>query len=115
MPAKIRKQVYLDPRHDRELKRTARATGKTEASIIREALDRLVSDTRIEKVVLEAVRGVRERSLSYWDTQIWAIARMHRISVVLSEDFQNGFQLEGVRFLNPLRGESRLEEWLESI
>jgi len=59
MPTKIRKQVYLDPSHDRELKRMARATGKTEASIIREALDRLALDTRLEKERMEAWKAER--------------------------------------------------------
>lgn len=67
------------------------------------------------QVVLEAVRGVHERTLSYWDAQIWAVARLHRIPVVLSEDFQNGFLLEGVRFLDPLRTEARNQEWTELI
>lgn len=35
----IRKQVYIDPRHDRMLKRRAGQRGVTEAEIIREALD----------------------------------------------------------------------------
>jgi hypothetical protein len=35
--------------------------------------------------------------------------------VILSEDFQDGFMLEGVRFLNPLRAGSRAQDWLESI
>jgi hypothetical protein len=60
MPARIRKQVYLDAGHDRELKRMARATGKTEASIIREALDHLVLDTRLEKERLQAWNAERE-------------------------------------------------------
>jgi len=59
MPAKIRKQVYLDPSHDRELKRMARATGKTEASIIREALDRLSQDVRLDKQRREAWKAER--------------------------------------------------------
>ena len=59
MAAKIRKQVYLDPGHDRELKRMARATGKTEASIIREALDRLAVDTRLEKERIDAWNAER--------------------------------------------------------
>jgi predicted nucleic acid-binding protein len=67
------------------------------------------------QVVLEAVRGVRERTLNYWDAQIWAVARLHRISVILSEDFQDGLLLEGVRFLNPLRVGSRAHAWLDSI
>ena len=35
----IRKQVYLETRHDQTLKRQARRRGVTEAEIIREALD----------------------------------------------------------------------------
>lgn len=37
----IRKQVYLEPRQEAKLKRLAHSTGKTEAELIREALDRL--------------------------------------------------------------------------
>ena len=35
----IRKQVYIEPRHERMLKRRAKQRGVTEAEIIREALD----------------------------------------------------------------------------
>jgi hypothetical protein len=35
----IRKQVYIEPRHDRMLKRRASQRGMTEAQLIREALD----------------------------------------------------------------------------
>jgi hypothetical protein len=37
----IRKQVYIEPRHERMLKRSAKQRGVTEAEIIREALDRV--------------------------------------------------------------------------
>jgi hypothetical protein len=59
MASMIRKQVYLDPRHDRELKRMARESGKSEATIIREALDRLILDTRLEKERMEAWEAER--------------------------------------------------------
>ena len=52
-------------------------------------------------VVLEAVRGVRDHQLSYFDAQIWAVAKLNQIPVVLSEDFNIGATLEGVQFLNP--------------
>jgi predicted nucleic acid-binding protein len=52
-------------------------------------------------VVLEAARGSRDFQLSYWDAQLWATARMNQIGVVLSEDFQDGRVIEGVRFVNP--------------
>ncbi|WP_228282054.1 PIN domain-containing protein [Rubrobacter marinus] len=53
-------------------------------------------------VVLEALRGVRDHGLSYYDAQVWAAARLGQIDAVLSEDFNPGAVLEGVRFLNPL-------------
>ena len=39
MPRMIRKQVYIERRHDQILKRRAREQGVTEAEIIRAALD----------------------------------------------------------------------------
>src|SRR5215207_3524578 len=53
-------------------------------------------------VVLEALRGVREHLLSYYDAQIWAAARLGQVAVILSEDFNTGVVLDGVSFANPL-------------
>ena len=53
-------------------------------------------------IVLEAVRGVRDYGLSYYDAQIWAVAKLNQIPIVLSEDFNTGGGLEGVTFLDPL-------------
>jgi len=52
-------------------------------------------------VVLEAARGARDYSLSYYDAQIWATAKLNQIEVIYSEDFQHNQILEGVRFINP--------------
>ena len=52
-------------------------------------------------VVAEAVRGAGAHGLSYFDAQIWAAAREAGATVVLSEDFQDGRVVEGVRFANP--------------
>ena len=65
-------------------------------------------------VVLEAVRGVRDHRLAYYDAQIWAVAKLYQVPVILSEDFNSGGTLlvpsaapyglgtlEGVHFLNP--------------
>ena len=40
----VRKQVYLEALQDARLKRLARATGKTEAELIRDALDRYLPE-----------------------------------------------------------------------
>jgi hypothetical protein len=39
MPTKIRKQIYLEKRQDRQLKRLAEARGVSEAAVIRELID----------------------------------------------------------------------------
>ena len=63
-------------------------------------------------VVLEAARGVSDHVLSYYDAQIWAVARLNQIGVVFSEDFNNGSTLEGVRFVNPFAEEFVVEQWV---
>jgi len=64
------------------------------------------------QIVLEAARGVRDHGLAYYDSQIWAAARLNQIPVVFSEDFQDRQILEGVRFANPFAGTFETEAWL---
>jgi predicted nucleic acid-binding protein len=64
------------------------------------------------QIVMEAARGVRDHGLSYYDSQIWACARLNQILVVFSEDFQDGQILEGVRFVNPFTRNFKEEVWL---
>ena len=52
-------------------------------------------------VVLEAVRAVRDYKLSYDDAQVWAVAKLAQVPVLLSEDFDSGACLEGVTFVDP--------------
>lgn len=54
-------------------------------------------------VVLEAARGVKEHKFSFWDSLVWATARMNQIKTVISEDFSNNSVVEGVRFINPFK------------
>lgn len=61
-------------------------------------------------IVLEALRGVRDHQLSYYDAQIWASARLNQTPVVFSEDFNPG-SLEGVRFVNPFLLDFDLDLW----
>lgn len=63
------------------------------------------------QIVLEAVRGVRDHQLSYYDAQIWACARLNQVPVVFSEDFQDGQLLEGVKFINPFADQFDIEIW----
>lgn len=52
-------------------------------------------------VVFEALRGVEVHSLSYYDAQIWAVARLNHIPRIITEDFTDGREIEGVRFVDP--------------
>jgi predicted nucleic acid-binding protein len=54
-----------------------------------------------EVTVLEAVRGAARHGLSYWDALIWAAAKLEGVANVLTEDFQDGALIEGVRFRDP--------------
>lgn len=48
-----------------------------------------------------AMRGVREHGLSFWDALLWATVRRAGVELLISEDFQDGRTIEGVRILNP--------------
>ena len=61
-------------------------------------------------VVLEAIRGVRDHRLGYYDAQIWAAARLNQVPYVLSEDFNSGATLDGVTFLNPFAPDVDVEQ-----
>jgi predicted nucleic acid-binding protein len=63
-------------------------------------------------IILEALRGAREHSISYYDAQIWACAHLNQIPVIFSEDFSDGRVIEGVRFVNPFSETFELEKWL---
>jgi predicted nucleic acid-binding protein len=48
-----------------------------------------------------AMRAVREHGLSFWDAMLWATVRRVGVRLLISEDFQDGRSIEGVRIVNP--------------
>lgn len=70
-----------------------------EAALLVDAL-RVFDVTRL--IVLEALRGVRQHRLSYYDAQVWATARLNQVPTIFTENFQDGQRLDGVTFVNPL-------------
>ena len=56
-----------------------------------------------EPATTAALGAVEQHHLSFWDALIWATARDAAVSVVFSEDFQHGRELDGVRFVDPFR------------
>ena len=79
-------------------------------------VERLILSFRVldltPMVVLEALRGVRDHGLSYYDAQVWAAARLNQAPVIFSEDFSSGSVLEGVRFINPFAPDFDLNIWV---
>jgi predicted nucleic acid-binding protein len=49
-----------------------------------------------------ALRAMGAHTLSFWDAMLWAAAERLGVQYLLSEDFQDGRQLGGVTFVNPL-------------
>jgi predicted nucleic acid-binding protein len=54
-------------------------------------------------MVISAVRLHQEHSLSFWDALILQAARIAGCNLVLSEDLQDGFHLDGLVVRNPFR------------
>ena len=48
-----------------------------------------------------AMAAVQEHRLPFWDAMLWATAREAGCRLLLTEDFQHGRVLGGVRFQNP--------------
>ncbi len=63
-------------------------------------------------IILEAIRGVKEHKLSYWDAQIWASAHLNQVPAVFSEDFASGSTVEGVTFIDPFKKGFQLADWV---
>lgn len=66
-------------------------------------------------VTLNALAGSVRYGLSYWDAQLWATAKVHGVPVILTEDFQDGRVVEGVRFVNPFTPEFDVDALIASL
>jgi predicted nucleic acid-binding protein len=51
-----------------------------------------------------ALSAMPRHSLSFWDALVWAAAAENGAELLYTEDFQNGREIEGVRFINPFSG-----------
>ncbi len=49
-----------------------------------------------------ALDAIATHQLSLWDALIWAVAREHGISIILSEDGPTGATIGGITYVNPL-------------
>jgi predicted nucleic acid-binding protein len=49
----------------------------------------------------QAIHAARDNGIAFWDAMLWATARRVGVRVLISEDFQDGRILDGVRFVDP--------------
>ena len=54
-----------------------------------------------------AIAAVELHQRSFWDAMRWSAARDAGVTQLLSEDFQNGQELGGMRIVNPFLGSSQ--------
>jgi predicted nucleic acid-binding protein len=54
----------------------------------------------------QAMQAARDHSLAFWDAMLWATARRIGVRVLISEDFQDGRILDGVRFIDPFASQN---------
>ncbi len=88
-------------------------------AIVRSAIDdwRAVLDVHaaVETDLYDAYDAVHAHHLAFWDALLWATARRIGVHCLLTEDFQDGRVLGGVRFVNPFaRTNDRLIDELMS-
>ncbi len=55
----------------------------------------------IQDDLAAAMRAVGNYRLSFWDAMLWATVRRAGVQLLISEDFQDGRVIEGVRIINP--------------
>jgi len=53
-----------------------------------------------------ALDAVRAHRLAFWDAMLWASAQRAGVRQLLTEDFQDGFVLGNVTFINPFKLEN---------
>lgn len=49
----------------------------------------------------QALRAAYSYNMNIYDAQMWAVATVHRIPILLTEDAQFSDVIEGVRYVNP--------------
>jgi predicted nucleic acid-binding protein len=56
-----------------------------------------------EEDLVAALEAVRAHRLPFWDALLWASAQRAGLRCLLTEDLQDGFLLQSVRFVNPFK------------
>jgi predicted nucleic acid-binding protein len=71
------------------------------SQVVRDLADSSTVVPLTQAVTLRALEALPRHGLSFWDALIWAAAKENGVSTIYTEDFQDGRDVEGVRFVNP--------------
>lgn len=84
------------------------AVTKKHPALAGDARDLLTRIAGVARVVsassedfLDAIRVREKRRIQFWDAMLWATARRHGGTTILTEDLHDRPVSEGVRYLNP--------------
>jgi predicted nucleic acid-binding protein len=62
----------------------------------------------IPTLTFRALDAIPRHALSFWDALIWSAAVENMVGIIYTEDFQDGREVEGVRFINPFSASASL-------
>ncbi len=92
-------------------KASARVAEARRALMLLASVVPVVSANRDDFISVLQLHG--ERPVQFWDSMLWATARRSGCHVILTEDFQDRVDSDGVRYLNPFKTTaSELEPYL---
>ncbi|MBX9696517.1 MAG: PIN domain-containing protein [Alphaproteobacteria bacterium] len=87
------------------------ATHAEVSSFIKELMSIFPVITSSSTALSLALKVKEEHGLSFWDSLLWATAKENSCSLIISEDFQDGVLLGGVKIKNPFYSEDSLDSY----
>ena len=86
--------------------RKARIPANAVKTIIEAWLAVLPVQSADDSDLVLALEAMHVHRLPFWDAMLWASAQRAGVRNLLSEDFQDGFELQDVTFINPFNAEN---------
>ncbi len=62
----------------------------------------------IPALTFRSLEAMPRHGFSFWDALIWSAAVENGVAIVYTEDFQDGREVDGVRFVNPFSASDSL-------
>ena len=86
--------------------RKARIPANAVKATIEAWLAVLPVQSAVDSDLVLALEAVHAHRLPFWDAMLWVSAQRSGVRHILSKDFQDGFELQNVTFINPFNPEN---------